>query len=311
MAEYIQSVVVEGKVYVGGGYSGKDSDYNYIVMEYYPHSDKWNELPPYRYLDFTMTVINNQLAIIGGYNYIESYKDGHTSKVIGVWNTKWTHPYPEMPRGRSHCSAVVYKEWLVLAGGVEKDLSQPNKFKILTSVDVFNTSTMQWYVGPPMPIPWFSTKTAVVNDTGYFIGGYTSKDGLATFSTDSSINSAYSVPIPDLITASVSMKQNMKKKARLWKEIVGLPAIGTDPLSISGSLLIVGGFDKQDKRLVSDIYLYQCETEEWVKVGEMITARWDCTSATITSKELLVVGGKMYNNHVRLDIAAIETVASV
>ena len=111
MEDSLQSVVVKGRVYVGGGEAGYD---NYIVMEYDISSGKWAKLPLYRACYFAMTVINNQLVLVGGWEH------GDRSKVLGVWRAEskeWTHPYPDMPTARSHCSAVVYNEWLAVAGG--------------------------------------------------------------------------------------------------------------------------------------------------------------------------------------------------
>ena len=100
-----QSVVVQGRVYVGGGWVGFGSDDHNIVMEYDISSGKWAKLTPYRACYFAMTVINNQLVLVGGEEH------GGCSKVLGVWRAEskeWTHPYPDMPTARPSCSAVVY-----------------------------------------------------------------------------------------------------------------------------------------------------------------------------------------------------------
>ena len=60
MSGYVQSVVVQGRVYVGGGGAGYGSPDNYIVMEYDISSAKWTKLPPYGARHFAMAVINNQ-----------------------------------------------------------------------------------------------------------------------------------------------------------------------------------------------------------------------------------------------------------
>ena len=65
MSDYVQSVVVEGTVYVGGGLAGHGSDNNYIVMTYNISTGKWATLPPYRAGYFAMTAINNQLGVSG------------------------------------------------------------------------------------------------------------------------------------------------------------------------------------------------------------------------------------------------------
>ena len=80
-------------------------------------------------LFFAMTVINNQLVLVGGWEL------GHARKMLGVWRaegTEWTHPY--MPTARSSSSAVVHHEWLVVAGGWREE-------RRLSSVEVMNTDT--------------------------------------------------------------------------------------------------------------------------------------------------------------------------
>ena len=96
MCSYIQSVLVQGTVYVGGGFAYGDN--MYIVMAYEVTSGKWTKLSPYRDRYFAMTVINNQLVLVGGVG-----RDDVRSKVLGVWRAdskKWTHPYPDMLTAR-------------------------------------------------------------------------------------------------------------------------------------------------------------------------------------------------------------------
>ena len=92
MSGYVQSVVVEGRVYVGGGLAGMYAAN--VIMEYNPSSAKWADLPSYQLQYFGMTVMNSQIVLVGGRDP-DSY-----SKVLGVWGAKsrkWIHPYPEMP----------------------------------------------------------------------------------------------------------------------------------------------------------------------------------------------------------------------
>ena len=244
MTDYVQSVVVQGRsrVYVGGGYAGCRSEDNNIVMEYDISSGKWTELPPYRACDFAMTAINNQLVLVGGGGH------GGSSKVLGVWRAEskeWTHPYPDMPTARPHCSAVVYKEWLVVAGGLGgKDEGR------LSSVEVMNTDSKQWYAGPPTPTPWDSMRTAIVGDTCYFMGGYTG----ASYGT--STTKVYSVSFPALISQlCLPDYKGNGEQLEMWKEIPGLQATHSTPLSISRSLLAVGDMDK-NRSAASTIFLY-------------------------------------------------------
>ena len=285
MSDYVKSVVVEGTVYVGGGFACCGSDNKYIVMTYDISTGKWATLPPYRASYFAMTAINNQLVLVGGIDH-----GGCKSKVgvLDADNKQWTHPYPEMHTARSGCSAVVHNEWLVVAGGWSASNAR------LSSVEVMNTNSKQWYAGPPTPIPWSYMKTATVGDECYFMGGYDDDTGCIT-------NTVYSVSLSALTTGLNSSTRD----GQIWKEISGLQTTCSTPLSISGSLLAVGGKDK-DRKAVTAIHLYQPDTGEWVKVGDLPTPRYDCTCAMITDRELLVAGGQDGNRLKRMDIALIK-----
>ena len=206
MTDYIQSVVVQGRVYVGGGFAVKKHE---IVMEYNTSSAKWAELPQYQARFFGMTAINNQLVLVGGWD-TDRY-----SKVLGLWGAdsrEWTHPYPEMPTARSSCSAVVYKEWLIVAGGWSSG-------RMVSSVEVMNTDTKQWHAGQPTPTPWGGMKTALVDDMCYFMGGYTSTSSYC--GTDS----VYCVSLPALI----SQAQPQVARENSYRALKGLGIITSSP----------------------------------------------------------------------------------
>ena len=276
MSDYVQSVVVEGTVYVGGGYAGKDKDSNYIVMTYDIFTRKWATLPPYRACYFAMTAISNQLVLVGGSEH------GDRTKVLGMWNAddkQWTHPYLDMHTERANCSAVVYREWLVVAGGVS------TSGDALSSVEVMNTDTKQWHAGPPTPTPWSYMRTAVVGDTCYFMGGV-----ILGVSTNKVYTVSLSALTSGLLTSGLSSKEPRKDKSPMWSEISGMQFIYSTPLSISGSLLAVGGRD-ENYETINAIHFYQPDTGKWVKVGDLPTPRRDCTCTMITDKEMLVAGG--------------------
>ena len=74
-----------------------------------------NWLSPYRARYFAM-VVDNQLVLDGGCDH----RDAATN-LLGVWEAQsreWTHPYPLMPIPRYGSSAVAYKQWLLVVGGI-------------------------------------------------------------------------------------------------------------------------------------------------------------------------------------------------
>ena len=268
---YIQSVMVQGIVYVCGGWAFSDYD-DYIIMEYDTHSGKWDRLPPYySLLNFAMTAINNQLVLVGG----EDQK--RWSKLLVVWRTdskNWTHPYPDMPTTRSYASAVTYDKWLIVAGGFSGDGTR------LSTVEVMNIDTKQWYTGTPTPTAFTHMKTAIVGDLWYLMGG----DDGSSKATDK----VYNVSLPVLI----SQVNTTQRDPQIWKCISGLGLHYSTPLSISGSLLALGGRIMDKREAVTTINHYQPETEEWVKVGDLPSPRCKCTCSVINNGEVLVTGGE-------------------
>lgn len=273
MANYIQAVVLEKTVYIGGGHHGFLSGNNNIVMEYDTSTMKWDKLPPYRACYFAMTALHNRLVLVGGYDTESS----EVCKVLGVWRADsrdWAHPYPDMNTARSRSSLAVYKEWLIVAGG------KSDTDAVLSTVEVMNTDIMHWYIGPPMPTGWQNMKTAIVGETCYFMGGYTGQN------TDK----VYGVSLIAIIS-HLHSKNTEESNTQIWKEISGLRITLSAPLSINDSLLSIGGRDKEG-RAVTAIHVYQPDTWEWVKVGDLPSPCYDCTCVLIAENELLVAGGE-------------------
>ena len=215
-------------------------------------------------------------------------------KTVRCWSEdikKWTHPYPDMTIPRDSCSAVVYKQHLVVAGGVGAGV-------IISSVEVMNTDTKQWYAGPPTPIAWKDMKTAIVGDMCFFMGGF--------IDCPSNTNKVYSVSLPALVSQLNS--DSSAKDTQTWKELPQLPVRGAAPLTISGSLLAVGGEDK-DGEAVSALHLYQPDAGQWVKIGDMPTPRYSPTCIMIADKEILVAGGYHKGRQATMDIAQITNCA--
>ena len=263
MSTYIQSVEVDGTVYVRGGYATKDED-DYTVMAYDMQSCKWHTLPPYSARWFAMTTINNTLTLVGGY---------HGSEVdqLGVWQTdsnQWTHPFPAMPTPRSSPSATSYKHWLVVAGGYRRGY--------LSIVEVLDIDYKQWSTAPSTPTLWRSMKSTIIGDTWYLMGG--------RHSLDTEMTDVYSVSLEALVSHSAS------DSSKLWNKIAPLNCERSSPLSLGGSLLALGGWDIKKKCCVSTIQRYVPETNTWVLAGELPCRLQNCICIMVAGR-LHVFGG--------------------
>ena len=264
MSYYIQSVEVDGTVYVGGGDVDKDED-GYIVMAYDIQSCKWHTLPPYSATTFAMTTINNKLILVGGH-------DGDTEvDKLSVWKTdsnQWTRPFPAMPTPLSRPSATSYKHWLVVAGGNRSNI-------LLSTVEVLDIDNKQWSTAPSTPITWDSMKSTIIGDTWYLMGGR----------YDSATNTTYvhSVSLEALISHSAS------DRSKIWNKTSPLNCVLSSPLSLGGSLLALGGWDKKNNCSLSTIQRYVPQTDTWdlVEVQNPVC----CCTCIITTGRLHVFGG--------------------
>ena len=267
MSIYIQSVEVDGTVYVGGGHADKGVD-NYTVMAYSMQTCKWHTLPPYSARWFAMTTINNKVIVVGGY---------HNHSVVnqlGVWKTdskQWTRPFPAMPTPRSSPSATSYKHWLVVAGGYREES--------LSTVEVLDIDNKQWSTAPSTPIPWLDMKSTITGDTWYLMGG---RHVFATNTTD-----GYSVCLEALVSHSAS------DSSKIWNKIAPLNCNCSSPLSLGGYLLALGGRDIKKKCPVSTIQHYVPQTNTWVSAGELPHPVYG-TTCIVTAGRLRVFGG--YSN---------------
>ncbi len=274
MSGYIQSVNINDTVYVGGGGTDRDED-AYIVMAYNKQSCRWHTLPPYSTWGFAMTTINNKLVVVGGRNR----DDSHSSE-LGEWqpdSNQWTHPFPPMSTPRYVPSATSYKHWLVVAGGFHKVF-------LHASVEVLDSSNMQWSTGPSTPTPWKMMKSTTIGDTWYLMGGWCEK--LWHDSPD-----VYSVSLEALVSHSSSDSSN------IWNKLPSLNRTWSCPLNIGGSLLAVSGWDMKSKKPMSTIHRYVPETNTWVQAGQLPHAVLNCT-CIMTSDKVHAMGG--YDGNSRL-----------
>lgn len=281
LSGHIQSVAVQGTVYVGGGYANYVDD-ECIVMAYGTCAGTWHKLTQYRARRFAMVGISNQLVVVGGCS--RGYED---SNMLGMWDVcsrQWTHPYPPMPTARSDTSAVAHEQWLLVAGGMSQGYC-------VSIVEVLDLDNKWWFSVQSTPTPWSTMKSTLVGDTWYLMGGYVEDGG----STDT----VYSIHLPSLLSRD---KSSISRPRHTWKIISGLGLNNSSPLCIGGFLLAVGGMGVENSSNVSNIHRYLPDTDEWVRVAELPSALNNCT-CTVTSDGEVVVAGGYYNTVVQVSIS--------
>ena len=264
MTYYPHCVVMDRTVYVGGGRTHGDV---HSVLKYDLDTDNWSRLPRYQYRYFAVSIINSRLTLVGG-------RDDHwmVTNQLAVYEPSsqhWTYPYHPMPTPRYDTAVVMYDIWLLVAGG--RDAS----FTELATVELLNTSTNQWLASSSLPTPCSLMTSAIVDDHGYIV--MNSKQ-------------VYRVSLPDIVSQTVD-QSTASKSPVLWRRLPDTPLSYSTAISLRGYLIAVGG-GSHDNRIRTDIHLYQPESEQWTKVGDLPNVRQYCSCVVLPSGELLVAGGE-------------------
>ena len=281
---FLHSVVAQGKVYVGGGTTDKEDDHTVMVYE---QGVGWRTLPRYRYQQFAMTVLQDQLTLVGG---LESSTDKRTNQ-IAVWDTqRWTYPYPPMPTPRSQSAVATYMKWLVVAGGDVNEIS-------ITTVEIMDATDKQWFTATPLPVGCRCMTSAIVAEECYFFGGFTGQ-----LMTGKPNKQVFHVSIPAITSQAASQSAITPVQ---WHTLPDTPLACSAALALHGSLLAVGGRHRP-RDSSSAIHLYQPETGQWVKVDNLPTARDSCSCTQLPSGEILVAGGYNKGFISRVDVASVD-----
>ena len=153
-----RAVVLNTKVYVGGGcFCTPKGEEN--IYAYNPIADTWEMFQgPIRYS--ALAVYKNKLLLVGGLR-----KSTVTNRLwVYEGEQTWTQPLPPMPTSRCAASAVVYQEYIIVAGGLH-DLTDRH----LDTVEVFNG--LQWSTTDPLPYGSCFMKATVHDGYYYLMGG--------------------------------------------------------------------------------------------------------------------------------------------
>jgi len=268
-------VMVEGKLYIGGGYTYTFSDDEHTVWQY--ESGQWSKLKRYKWRWFGMAAVKRQLTIVGGTSTLSL----QTTSDIAVWDREgafhtWTHPYPPMPTRRYWPAVATYNQWLVVAGGHVY-------LNDLAAVDVLDTDNHQWLSASSLSVECSDVTTAILQDELYLVGGRLNKTLIAN--------------LPDIIHSSTSAI------TKTWRTLPAPPLERSAAITIHGALLAVGGCHGNEHSTA--IHVYQPATNSWSKVGDLPCPQSRCACTLLHSGELLVAGGVDSNGKLtaRVDVA--------
>lgn len=306
-----QSVVIEGKVYYGGGETEtdeSDNSYCYLVQCYDPAQDKWTTLSqlklPVRY--FGLGQIDGQLIAVGG--EMKSYGKFERSKYVqrlegNAW--KLDNKIPPMSSALLHPAVVGHKSILIVASGEYFN-------EVTHSVEIFRLGEAKWYKTHITSLPkacacyGLSIVSSDSENKLYVLGGTNNQWNLnqALYISMEDLN--YSPTKQDTTSkmeqsAIFSSSQHLKAIGAVddspshWKTLPDTPTYSPAASILGGSLIALGGWDKADyegSKVQSSIMKYSSSTNSWIYIGDLpAPGLAKTTTAIISLAEVLVIGG--------------------
>ena len=237
--------------------------------------DQWTALPECPHYDSALTVVNNQLTTVGGSH--DRRGEAPTNSLASLTgegkDRKWVEHFPRMPTSRYCLAAVCRGTSLIAAGGRDGG-------RVLRTVEVMDTESLQWTLVNPLPHPMWAASIAVSQEKVYLLGGSDQNGGTLSVFTCSTLQT-------QPLDAQLEKPANQLTP---WHQAADAPYYFSTAVCVGEVLLAIGGASAAGED-TSAIAAYNPTSDSWEDIGHMTTSRWLPLVALLPSNELIVAGG--------------------
>ncbi|MBN1294557.1 MAG: T9SS type A sorting domain-containing protein [Candidatus Latescibacteria bacterium] len=265
--------VVNGKIYVIGGYGGSNEinerKYLSTIEEYDPVTDTWipkADMPTARYGHFG-GVVNGKIYAIGG--AVGDYECISTVEEYDPATDTWTTKAP-MPTARVYHASCSVNGKIYTVGGGTRNSGSPI---VLGMVEEYDPATDTWTTKADIPTPRWGHSVCAVNGKIYAIGGL-----LDWFETYTGSVEEYD-PATDTWTTKTPMPATPGFHAAC---------------AVNGKIYVIGGATSRQNSLSCTVEEYNPATDTWTSKFPMPVARHDFPACTVNNK-IYVLGGLAFS----------------
>ena len=230
---------------------------SYLVYCYEWSTEQWKELPSCPYRDSALVIIDSELTTVGGWSGSE-----YTNKLFTLRQGKWVEEYPPMKTARSDHAAVSTPDgdYIIVIGG-------SSGFGLTAKIELFQVKTRQWYELTNLPQPLSYPSATICDNQIHVIGGDSNGYSCSLQALPSSDEPITPQSLPDLIS---------------WTPLPRLPVTHSTAATLSGQLVIIGGWQGAIHQLVEG---------QWVEIGSTTSGRRWCLSVSPSPDRVMIVGG--------------------
>ena len=166
--------IVDGKIYIIGGVAANRKQGRLDSVDIYdPATDTWREAKSMNHArgGASVSVVDGMIYVMGGVGWpqIPNHPGPFLSSVemFDPKNNQWTE-ITEMPAPKAgHAASVIDGKIYVIGGGFRGN----DRFKYLSTVEVYDPETDRWTQEPDMPIGRWGHRAEVINENIYIFGG--------------------------------------------------------------------------------------------------------------------------------------------
>ena len=294
-----QSVVIDGKVYFGGGKT-KNVEDCYLVHRYDPSRDKWTTLPdlPVRY--FGLGQVDGKLVAVGG----EMKKNDQWTRSSEVFTfvKSWKRSLiPSMATARLHPAVISHKSALIVVGGEHFD-------EVTRTVEIFIVDESMWYsTRSLLPTACFGASCVISDceDKCYILGGRNDQNlNLAMYALVNDLlqdtiqaNPTVKPQEPENLTLEELRDRAARHKTQQeslspWKMLQDTVTYSPAATMLAGSLLTIGGWETPiGGAAQAMVHRYCPSANAWIHISDLPAPRAGSTAAALSPAEVLVIGG--------------------
>ena len=266
----ISAVLHDKKVHIMAGDAPDGDTYDHVYC-YNITTDQWEQLPPHKYIQGILQIINGHLTVIGGWDDNTNMATNNVSTLI---NNGWTNHFPNLLRARSKPGVVSHSEYVIVAGGAKDQNTIHNDIEILNTMQ-----QSQWVMSSTLlPEPMWGI-FPTISDNMIVIVGYSGSTGRT--------NTVYQLPV-DIITSSTLPPTTIEQPVQ-WMKLPRAPHCNTT-IPNSHRPVIMGGHDLQYVP-TSDVAMLDDSRNKWKRIASLSSPRTCLSAVPIDSDTILVLGG--------------------
>ncbi|MFS1514157.1 M56 family metallopeptidase [Chengkuizengella sp. SCS-71B] len=265
--------VIDGKIYVVGGYGYDGEDYRYLsnLEVYNPQTNTWTPLASMNQArgHHHAEVINGKLYVMGGFGNQEDYNVLSSVEMYDPQTDTWTQ-LTSMNEARFRFETEVIDGKIYAIGG-RGDYT-------LSSTEVYDPQTDTWTLLANLNKGRENFSIEVIEDKIYVIGGY---------------NINFMMYRKENYLSSVEMYDT---KTNIWTNLTPMnyPRNNHTTTVMDGKIYVMGGY--YDHIHLSSVEMYDLKTNRWSEVTHMNLARSNHAAEVINGK-IYVIGGSSEENY--------------